>query len=424
MGVKVRARNGTWWVYVHYHRRRVARKVGSRQAAETVKRQLEARLALGDLGVLSEKQSPTFRDYSEKWLRQYAEIQCKASTVASYQQLLRLYVLPRFGTHRLDQIARDGVKEFLATLSGSGLARNSIRLALATLRVILTAAMDDGLIDRNPASRLFRFTRSEKPQFQATALTAEEANRLLSETKDYCPEYWPLFLVALRAGLRRGELVALQWGDVNFGESDRDSDRYILVQHNYVYGRFTTTKSKKSRRVDMSRKLRSVLLTLRDTHLLRAFSEGKASVADDLVFPSTVGTVLDPDNLEKNYFKPCVERAGLRNIRFHDLRHTFGSLLIQTGAPLTYVRDQMGHHSIQVTADVYGHLVPGANVGWVDRLDSLYPRTSPQQNATQAQPASEEQAGKPLQPIEKNGEPWGNRTLNLLIKSQLLYQLS
>ena len=93
--------------------------------------------------------------------------------------------------------------------------------------------------------------------------------------------------MALRAGLRRGEVVALRWGDIQFGTNDDDPNRYILVQHNYVARQFTTPKSKKSRRVDLSRQLRAVLLELRDKRLLKAFAAGKTSILDDLVFPSS-----------------------------------------------------------------------------------------------------------------------------------------
>jgi integrase len=187
-----------------------------------------------------------------------------------------------------------------------------------------------------------------------------------------------LFLTALRAGLRRGEVVALQWGDIQFGASEDDPNRYILVQHNYVKRQFTTPKSKKNRRVDLSRQLRRALLELRDQRLFNVFSEGMAAIADDLVFPSPQGAVLDPDNLIKRYFLPAIEHAGLRRFRFHDLRHSYGSLLIQEGASITYVKEQMGHSSIQVTVDTYGHLIPGADIAWVDRLDS---ETTPRQNA-------------------------------------------
>ena len=228
--------------------------------------------------------------------------------------------------------------------------------------MIFNHAIDDGLVDKNPAARLGRFTKTDKPQFQATALTRNEASLLLDAAKEICPEYYPLFLTALRAGLRRGEVIALKWGDIQFGESEEDTNRYILVQRNYAEGSFTTPKSRKSRRVDLSKELRRTLLELRDKRLLGAFLKGEVSIADDLVFPSKAGTVLNPSNLIHYHFLPAIEKAGLRRIRFHDLRHTFGSLLIQQGASLTYVKSQMGHASIRTTVDTYAHLIPGADI--------------------------------------------------------------
>src|SRR5690242_5299077 len=115
MGVKVRKRNGKWYVFMNYHGRRKAKCVGtSRQLAEKVKGQVEAQLALGDLGILAQQPDLTFENYSQRWLKQYAEVNLKPSTVSSYAQLLRLYVLPRFGQLRITAIKRDEVKEFLA----------------------------------------------------------------------------------------------------------------------------------------------------------------------------------------------------------------------------------------------------------------------------------------------------------------------
>jgi integrase len=91
-----------------------------------------------------------------------------------------------------------------------------------------------------------------------------------------------------------GELIAVTWGDIQFGTSEDDPNRYILVQRNFVRGEFTTPKSKKSRRVDLSRELRRALMELRDKRMLTAIMSGRASIADDLVFPSKAGTVLDP----------------------------------------------------------------------------------------------------------------------------------
>jgi integrase len=141
------------------------------------------------------------------------------------------------------------------------------------------------------------------------------------------------------------------------------------------------------------------------------------------VFPSRAGTVLDPSNLFHYHFLPCLEHAGLRRFRFHDLRHTFGSLLIQDGASLAYVKDQMGHSSIQITVDTYGHLIPGANINWVDGLDR---KTTPQQNATPAQLEREEHdkadAWSPelIDYVANTGGPGRTRTYNQQIMSLLL----
>jgi integrase len=166
----------------------------------------------------------------------------------------------------------------------------------------------------------------------------------------YLLERLPLILTAIRAGLREGELAGLAWGDIQFGESDDDPDRYMLVQRNYDrrWSRtMLTPKNRKARRVDMSRGLRRVLLQLRDERLVTAFAEGKPDISEELVFPSDAGTPIEMNNFTARVFKPVLIKAGLQKIRFHDLRHTFGSLLIQTGASLAYVRDQMvkRHHS-------------------------------------------------------------------------------
>lgn len=95
---------------------------------------------------------------------------------------------------------------------------------------------------------------------------------------------------------------------------------------------------------------------------------------------------LDADHIRK-VFDSCLKKAGLRKVRFHDLRHSFASWLIGNGESLPYVRDQLGHHSIQITVDTYGHLIPGANRQAVNRLDDAGWEATIRKSATQAQPA-------------------------------------
>ena len=165
----------------------------------------------------------------------------------------------------------------------------------------------------------------------------------------------------------------------------------------------------------MSKDLRRVLAELRDRVTLEAFERGQCDERGQpkiskLVFPSETGGPLDGSNVYHRDFLPCLEGAGLRHVTFHALRHTFASLLIQNGASLAYVREQMGHSSIQITVDTYGHLIPGGNIEWIDGLDS---RTIPQPNATQAQPSGEEKLGEGEQVVWNHGAGEGNRTPDL-----------
>ena len=97
-----------------------------------------------------------------------------------------------------------------------------------------------------------------------------------------------------------------------------------------------------------------------DKRLLEAYLKSRNDITEELVFRTPEGTILDPDNLYHRIFLPVLAKAGIRRIRLHDLRHTFGSLLLQNGASIVYAKEQMGHSSIQVTVDTYGHLIPGA----------------------------------------------------------------
>ena len=348
-------------------------------------------------------------------------MECKTSTAYGYEGVIEQYLRPRFGNRPLDQIKRDDIKAMINALIEKDLSRNTVRNALCVIRGIFNEAIEAGIVEVNPAARLGRFTRTAKTtEVKGVSLTPSEAEQFLQAAREICPEYHPLFLMALRAGLRRGELVAVQWGDIQFGKGEQDVNRFIVVQHNYVRREHTTTKSKKSRRVDMSRELRRALIELRDKRLLESFLKGKNDISDELVFLSPDGVILDPDNLYHRYFQPVLTKAGLWKIRLHDLRHTFGSLLIQSGASIVYVKEQMGHSSIQVTVDIYGHLIPGANVSFVDRLDmdeksDEKAEEGQQQNATQAQLPSEAETPIPSELVDLIGGGEWTRTTDLRI---------
>ncbi len=421
MGVSVRKKRGKWFVFVNHNGRRKAKCVGtSKAAAEQVKRILEAKLALGDVGMFEETdaQVPTFDVYADRWLKEYAGIECKSSTKEGCEGVLRNYLRPRFGAKLLDAIRRDELKLMIAEMIEKKLSRSTIKNAIAVIRGMFNQAIEAGMAESNPAARLGRMTRAaSQSDKKGIALTQQEVQCFLDAVKDVCPDYYALFLTAVRVGMRRGELVALQFGDLNFGKDENDPNRYIFVQHNYVLREHTTTKSKKPRRVDMSRELRRVLMEARDARLLAAYMKGESDITNELVFPSSNGGILDPDNLYHRLFIPALTKAGIRKIRLHDLRHTFGSLLIQQGASLTYVKEQLGHASIQLTVDIYGHLIPGADVSFVDRLDEKPKKVAKDTKppATPAQPRENAETEIPLEVVDLFGGGAWTRTTDLRI---------
>lgn len=289
MGVKLRRRRGKWYIVVDWKGRRKSKCIGqSKAVALDVQRKVEKKLADGDFSIFDDaSESVTFTSYADKWLKEYAALHMKESSAANTRGYLDRYVKPEFGAKPIKSIRRDQVKTWIASLVQKGLARNTVRLALCALRVVLSHAIEDGIIENNPAAKLGRFTTTEKPARSGESMTAAEAEAFLSAAHDRDPDYYPLFLVALRCGLRQGELIALRWSDIQLGADENDRNRFIFVQRNYSRGKFTTPKSRTSRRrVDLSKQVRNVLVELKDQRLLRAMMQGKESIADDLLFPA------------------------------------------------------------------------------------------------------------------------------------------
>ena len=155
----------------------------------------------------------------------------------------------------------------------------------------------------------------------------------------------------------------------------------MTVRRGIVGGKvIETTKTDKIRRVDLSDSLLEELAELKRKRREEWLEKGRNEIPD-WIFCNREGNTLDMHNLKNRHFFKCLEKAGLRRIRFHDLRHTFASLLIQDGQSLAYVKDQLGHSSIKLTVDVYGHLVPGANREAVNRLPSVHDLLRPEQAA-------------------------------------------
>jgi integrase len=260
-------------------------------------------------------------------------------------------------------VTRANCRDLIAACRRKGLKRASLLGVQRTLSVILSSAVEDELLPANPAFRMGKHLRlGDEQRHEIQPLTHVEAHDFLEAVEKHHPDYFAFFIVALRTGLRLGELIGLEWEDINF------PGRFLEVRRSRVGGRVTCTKSTNRRRVDRSLKTAEALRAHRAVAKSQALKAGRPLAPT--VFSTPEGTALDGDNFRSRVFYPLLESAKLRETRFHDLRHSFASMLIQNGEPLTYVKEQMGHSSIQVTVDVYGHLVPSANRAAVDKLDA------------------------------------------------------
>jgi integrase len=332
----------------------------------------------------------TFKEYGEWWLENVARGAIKASSHQEYTAVLRNHVYPTLGSLPFLEIRRPQIRELIAAKKGEGLDQSTIRNIMAPVRGMFFQAIEDGITEKNPAARIGKLNKGDKdkPKKKIDPLTREEVAVLLNAAREGKYSHWyPILLCACRSGLRQGELIALKGTDIDF------KGRFIHVQRNLSRGKLSTTKNSKNRRVDMSTMLANTLdelLSKRRADALREEmrkpAEGRrdnATIVNEVMngwlfqTPGVVkknaqvirATRLDPSNLRKAFNRILVD-AGLRRVRFHDLRHTFASLLLQNGESLTYVKDQMGHSSIQITVDIYGHLVPGGNRAAVDKLDA------------------------------------------------------
>ena len=387
MGVKIREWKGAWWVFINHHGTRKARRIGTgetgKKAAKQVAQQIQARLALGQTA-LPARESLTLHDYAETWLEHVRQVR-KHTTHADYKKRLAQWILPALGALQLPDITRERVRAMVTDQLNQQLSPKTVSNNVRVLSSLLSQAMEDGLIPVNVALKPGKFLPKVSRRRKVNPFTREEASIFLAAAKRYALPYYPLFLCALRTGLRLGELLALQWGDLDF------RGRYLLVQRNYTHGQVTTPKSGEVRRVDMSRELTQVLEDLRLDRQLQASTNGWGGLPE-WVFCNEAGGLMDPDNLRHRAFYALLRASGLRKIRFHDLRHTFASLLLQQGESPVYVKEQMGHSSIAITVDLYGHLIPGGNRQAVDRLDE--PVSGHWDGVGSATPAQPERVGE------------------------------
>jgi integrase len=376
MGVRVRFWKGAWWVFVNHQGRRKAKRVGDRDTAVRVAQALRERLARGEFALPTHSAEHNLRTYATAWLETMRG-SLKASTLRFCEGNLRLHLFPALGTRPVSSLSRQDCRAIVAACRAKGLRRETIRGVVRTLSTVLTQAVEDELLPANPALRLGRYLRAgDEAEPAIDALSRNEAADLLETARVHFPDWYAWLLCGLRTGLRLGELLALQWGDIDW------RGRFVHIERNLVDGTLTTPKNHQQRRVDLSMQLRAVLRLWRRQQRAAWLAVGRP--LPPWVFPSVAGTALDGSNARK-VLNQLLDKAELHRRGPHQMRHTFASLLLQAGAPITYVSRQLGHKDPSITLRVYAHWLPEAtSERGVDRLDETQPSATPAQPAARA----------------------------------------
>lgn len=301
-----------------------------------------------DRGVRVPEEKWSVADYLAHWLEHEIKPNRAPKTYQGYELITRRHIVPRLGKKRLNRLSVSEVRQMVADLEVDGMSTRGIQQVHAVLRNALQNAVRDELVSRNVA----RLVKVRTPQYDVgRGLSVTDARKLIESTKK--DRFHALYVLAVYLGLRRGELLGLRWTDV-------DLDAGVLtVRHTLqrVNGEliFKQPKTRASvRTVPLPAPVVEALRNHRAKQGKERLRAGPRWVDEDLVFPSRVGTPVEPDNLSRSWYK--VRRVlGEPAPRFHDMRHTCVSLLLADGVPPNVVQKIVGHSAIEVTMTIYAH---------------------------------------------------------------------
>ena len=330
---------------------------GTRAQAE---RRLTEILRELDTGVVSGSTRLTVGEFLSGWLLDHAAARVRSRTLEGYRDHVRLHISPRIGRVSLERLTPRQVQDMETSLlqgggrDGRGLSPRTVAQTHRILHNALNHAVRLGLASRNAASSVEppRFSR-----YEVRTLAWSEVLLLLEAVED--PLLRTLFLLAVQTGLRRSELLGLQWQDVDLAGGLLSVRRGLIKLSSGL--RVSEPKSGLGRAVVLADESVEALACLR----------GSRSGSGDFVFCRSDGAPLKPGSVTQA-FRRVAQRAGFPGLRFHDLRHTHASLMLSEGVHLKVVSERLGHSSVAITGDIYSHVLPSVQREAVERFGAAW----------------------------------------------------
>jgi integrase len=345
-----------------------------RRHTETIKgrksdaqRRLTELLASLDKGVYTPPGKLTVADLLNQWLDGYVKTNCSQRTLDGYQSIATKHLIPALGQHQLKHLNQQHIQSYYGkAVDVEKLSSRTVHHQHRVLSQALKYAVRQGYLGRNPCDLVDPPSPKGKSM---TTLTQSEVTDLLITAQDNY--YYPVIYTAVSTGLRQAELLGLRWRDVDIAARSISVNQ-VLYKRRGIY-QFNAPKTEHSRRrLRMTDKLAQFLgeYRLEREHLYHKL--GKTITLDDLVFANVEGKPIDPSFLSHSFGK-IVRKASLKNIRFHDLRHTFASLMLKKGIAPKVISEALGHSSVAFTMDVYSHILPGMQEEAMALLDEILP---------------------------------------------------
>jgi integrase len=295
----------------------------------------------------------TVGEYLDQWLSDSVRSTVRTSTFERHEAIIRLHIKPTLGHVGLKKLTPAHVRGLYREKLDSGLAPATVRKIHSTLHKALFQALSDGLVPRNAAT-----VEAPRPTPEEIhPLSEDEARTFLKTAQASGDRFEPLYVLAISTGLRRGELLGLRWDDVDLEHGTLRVGRALVRERgHYTLGE---TKTRRGRRqINLTPRTVNALRVHRKKQLEEKMRRADLYKDHGLIFASGVGTLVHPENMVKRSFKPLLEKSGLPEIRFHDLRHTCATLLLGRGVHPKLVQELLGHATIAMTLDTYSHYLP------------------------------------------------------------------
>jgi len=340
---------GTWRAQVTIDGKRLSHNARSLKECQDWIRRIQNQI---DSGLTYEGANTTLQEFIEDCMISL-EANLKPSTILQYRQLSKDYIFPTLGDIKLIELRPDQIQALYNKLVKSGLSFRTVQLTHAVLRRCLNIAVKLGILGRNPTAA----TNPPKPKAKEMQFyDQEQVNHLLIAVSVKQPKNLALFQLAITTGLRLGELLGLKWQDLNEMRRSLRIQRQ-LRQIPYEGLQFEIPKTRTSiRTITIGQNMLNVLLDHRKFQNELMNKSGEKWQDNNLIFSKDDGSPIPPRRAQK-YFKRAIGDAGLPVIRFHDLRHTAASLMLNQGIPVLVVSKRLGHAKPSITLDIYGHLI-------------------------------------------------------------------